>query len=158
MKILGVDQATINSAYSLWVDGKLATYGKVKADSKIKDYHRSLQMTNLLMEVVNKYEPDVVILESCQMQNGNAKVFALLSTLRGMMMERLDINDYKFEIVPPVTWKSYIGIAKGKRDWQKAECISFFETKYDLDLNEDDDIADAMGIGYWGVSKFEKGK
>ena len=46
MVIMSCDQATVNTAYSVWVDGKLVTHEKITADKMIKDYRRSLQMVD----------------------------------------------------------------------------------------------------------------
>lgn len=63
MIILALDQATVNTAYSVWVNSKLITHGKVTADEKIKDYRRSLQMVDLVMKKVEEYKPDLVVLK-----------------------------------------------------------------------------------------------
>jgi Holliday junction resolvasome RuvABC endonuclease subunit len=153
MIILALDQATVNTAYSVWVNSKLITHGKVTADEKIKDYRRSLQMVDLVMEKVDEYKPDLVVLEGAFL-SGNVKTFGMLSCLRGMTMERLKDNGYKFEIVEPVTWKSALGIT-GKRPIQKAKSIEIAEKVFNVDLFNDDDLADSINIGGYIVSKYE---
>lgn len=151
--IVGFDQATVNSAYSVWVDGKLTTYGKITADKKIKDYRRSLQMVDLVMEIVHQYKPDMIILEDA-FSSGNIKTFGMLSCLRGMTMERLKDEGYQFDIVAPVTWKSFAKI-KGKRPEQKKQSVELAERIFEIDLFSDDDIADSINIGCWAVNKYE---
>lgn len=153
MIILALDQATVNSAYSVWVDGKLVTYGKVTADKTIKDYRRSLQMVDLVMEIVHKYKPDIIILEDA-FSSGNNKTFGMLSCLRGMSMERFKDEGYQFNIVAPVTWKSFAKI-KGKRPEQKKQSVVLAEMVFKLELSNDDDIADSINIGCWAVNKYE---
>ena len=153
MVIMSCDQATVNAAYSVWVDGKLVTYEKVTADKTIKDYRRSLQMVDLIMEKVNEYKPDMIILEDA-FSNGNNKTFGMLSCLRGMSMERFTMEGYKFDIVAPVTWKSFAKI-KGKRPEQKVQSVALAEDIFDIALFGDDDIADSINIGCWAVNKYE---
>ena len=153
MIILALDQATVNTAYSVWVNSKLITHGKVTADEKIKDYRRSLQMVDLVMEKVDEYKPDLVVLEGAFL-SGNVKTFGMLSCLRGMTMERLKDEGYKFEIVEPVTWKSALGIT-GKRPIQKAKSIEIAEKVFNVDLFDDDDLADSINIGGYIVLKYE---
>ena len=150
---MSCDQATVNAAYSVWVDGKLVTYEKVTADKTIKDYRRSLQMVDLIMEKVNEYKPDMIILEDA-FSNGNNKTFGMLSCLRGMSMERFTMEGYKFDIVAPVTWKSFAKI-KGKRPEQKVQSVALAEDIFDIALFGDDDIADSINIGCWAVNKYE---
>ena len=153
MIILALDQATVNTAYSVWVNSKLITHGKVTADEKIKDYRRSLQMVDLVMEKVDEYKPDLVVLEGA-FSNGNIKTFGMLSCLRGMTMERLKDEGYKFEIVEPITWKSFSKI-KGKRPEQKKQSVFLAEKTFGIELFNDDDIADSINIGCWAVNKYE---
>ena len=153
MIIISLDQATINSAYCVWEDSKLIAHGKITADEKIKDYRRSFQMVDLIMEKIEEYKPDLTILEGA-FASSNIKTFGMLSCLRGMTMERLKDEGYEFEIVEPVTWKSALGIT-GKRPAQKKKSIEIAEKVYNLQLFEDDDLADALNIGGWAVLKYE---
>ena len=105
------------------------------------------------MEKVNEYKPDMIILEDA-FSNGNNKTFGMLSCLRGMSMERFAMEGYKFDIVAPVTWKSFAKI-KGKRPEQKVQSVALAEDIFDITLFGDDDIADSINIGCWAVNKYE---
>ena len=111
-------------------------------------------MVDLVMEKVEEYKPDLVVLEGA-FSNGNIKTFGMLSCLRGMTMERLKDEGYKFEIVEPVTWKSFSKI-KGKRPEQKKQSILLAEKTFGIELFNDDDMADSINIGCWAVNKYEK--
>lgn len=153
IRIFSADQATLNSAYAVWVDSELIAYDKVTADKKIKDYKRSFQMVDLLIEKIKEFKPDLVILEGA-FSNGNVKTFGMLSCLRGMTMERLRQEGFDFEIVEPVTWKSALKIT-GKRPIQKEKSIEIAENVFGVDLWNDDDLADAINIGGYAVMKHE---
>ena len=153
IRIFSIDQATLNSAYAVWVDSELIAYDKVTADKKIKDYKRSFQMVDLLIEKIKKFKPDLVILEGA-FSNGNVKIFGTLSCLRGMTMERLRQEGFDFDIVEPVKWKSALKIT-GKRPIQKEKSIEIAENVFGVDLWNDDDLADAINIGGYAVMKYE---
>lgn len=67
-------------------------------------------------------------------------------------MSKLYDMDLSFDIVRPSVWKSYLGVAKGKRDVQKINTIKKIEEIYGLDLEDNDDIADAIGIGHYAIN------
>ena len=155
IKILAIDQASIHSAYSVWQDSKLIKYDTVTADKKIKTHLRIRQMSVGLAEIIDEIKPDYVIFEDCQLQAGNAATFQVLCQLQGMLMDVLYNRGVQFDIVRPSVWKSYLGVAKGKRDEQKAKTLAKIEEKYQVELNGNDDIADAIGIGHYAVNHLE---
>lgn len=110
-------------------------------------------MVDLLMDKINEFKPNLVILEGAY-SNGNEKTFGMLSCLRGMTMERLRAEGYEFEIVEPITWKSALKIT-GKRPIQKEKSIALAEDTFDIALFGDDDLADAINIGGYAVMKHE---
>lgn len=152
IKIIAIDQASINTAYSVWSDSKLIRYNMLIADKKIKSHARIRQMSIKIAEMIESEKPDFVIFEDCQLQAGNAATFQVLCQLQGMIMSKLYDMGLPFGIVRPSVWKSYLGVAKGKRDVQKANTIKKIEEMYSLDLADNDDIADAIGIGHYAIN------
>lgn len=153
IKVIAIDQASVNSAYSIWEDSKLIRYGLIKADKKIKSHVRLRQMSVQIADLVENEKPDLVVFEDCQLQAGNAATFQVLCQLQGMIMTELYDIDTVFNIVRPSVWKSYLGVAKGKRDEQKAKTLLKIEELYGVDLGGNDDIADSIGIGHYAVNK-----
>ena len=153
IKIIAIDQASINTAYSVWQDSELIKYDTLVADKKIKSHARIRQMSMKISEMIMNESPDFVIFEDCQLQAGNAATFQVLCQLQGMIMSKLYDMELSFDIVRPSVWKSYLGVAKGKRDIQKANTIKKIEGIYKLDLQDNDDIADAIGIGHYAINK-----
>ena len=139
IKVVAIDQASINTAYSVWQDSELIKYDTLVADKKIKSHARIRQMSMKISEMIVNESPDFIIFEDCQLQ--------------GMIMSKLYDMELSFDIVRPSVWKSYLGVAKGKRDIQKANTIKKIEEIYKLDLQENDDIADAIGIGHYAINK-----
>lgn len=149
---MAIDQASINTAYSVWMDSELIKYNMLIADKKIKSHARIRQMSEKITEMILHENPDHVIFEDCQLQAGNAATFQVLCQLQGMIMSKLYDMDLSFDIVRPSVWKSYLGVAKGKRDVQKMNTIKKIEEIYGLDLEDNDDIADAIGIGHYAIN------
>lgn len=152
IKIIAIDQASINTAYSVWIDSELIKYDMLVADKKIKSHARIRQMSVKIAEMIKNEKPEFVIFEDCQLQAGNAATFQVLCQLQGMIMSKLYDMDLSFGIVRPSVWKSFLGVAKGKRDVQKANTIKKIEEIYGLDLEDNDDIADAIGIGHYTIN------
>lgn len=153
IKVLAFDQASVNTAYSVWEDSELIRYGMVTADKKIKSHLRIRQMSVKIAEVVKEVQPDYVLFEDCQLQAGNAATFQVLCQLQGMIMALLYEAGVNFDLVRPSVWKSFIGVAKGKRDEQKAKTLDKIEELYQITLKQNDDLADAIGIGHYAVNK-----
>lgn len=110
-------------------------------------------MSVKIAEVVKTEQPDYVLFEDCQLQAGNAATFQVLCQLQGMIMALLYDEGVNFDVVRPSVWKSFIGVAKGKRDEQKANTLKKIEGLYQVTLKQNDDLADAIGIGHYAVNK-----
>ena len=110
-------------------------------------------MSVKIAEVVKEVQPDYVLFEDCQLQAGNAATFQVLCQLQGMIMALLYEAGVNFDLVRPSVWKSFIGVAKGKRDEQKAKTLDKREELYQITLKQNDDLADAIGIGHYAVNK-----
>lgn len=153
MTILAIDQASCKSGYSVGINGKLVQYGIVEAkgegDSRIYD------MANKLKHKIVEVKPDSIYIENIQLQAGNVSTYQMLARLQGMIIWITKELNIPLEIVPPVTWKSSIGICKGKRKDQKEACIKYVEDKYSIDLYDSDDIADSIGILTYAMNKKE---
>lgn len=153
IKVIAFDQASVNTAYSVWQDSELIRYSMVTADKKIKSHLRLRQMSVKIADVIKQEQPDYVVFEDCQLQAGNAATFQVLCQLQGMIMALLYDAGVNFDVVRPSVWKSFIGVAKGKRDEQKAKTLDKIEELYQITLKQNDDLADAIGIGHYAVNK-----
>jgi len=151
MKILCLDQATLKSGYSVWIDKKLITYGTLNVDPEEKNIvERMKLMRDLVVQLIEEKQPNFIVFEDTQLQH-NKLTFQQLSQFQGVLMAYLfDIN-IGFVIVRPSEWKGYCGIKGRKREEQKLNTIKFVLDKFGWNCSEDE--ADAIGIGYFAVSK-----
>lgn len=155
MKILAFDQASKNTAFAIGENGKLADYGMLVARGEKDD--RVYNMATLIEEKIKEVNPDIVLFENIQLQTGNVKTYQILAHLQGMLIYIIKKLSLSYSVIAPVTWKIGIGINnKLKRDGQKAECIKIIESKYNIDLDSNDDLADAIGILTYFMEKGDK--
>ena len=109
-----------------------------KMVARIKELYETWKVTNVIMEDVI---PEDV--------RHNQQVFKVLHYLQAAIV--LMLHDYKqtVEFYVSSEWRKKCGIKTGRgitRDMVKQADIKFVKDKYNLDVN--DDIADAIGIGY----------
>lgn len=154
IKILAIDQASKNTAYSVATNGKLDSYGMITASGKSDE--RIYQMALLIKTKIEEVKPDIVYFEDIQLQKGNVSTFKLLARLQGELIFMCRQMNMPYKIIPPATWKSHMGINKNKRDWQKQACVELMEKKYGLDLFDNDDIADSLGILTYAIDENEQ--
>lgn len=152
MIILAVDQASRQSGYSLYDNSQLIAYGDliVKKADKLSTFERMHMMFNMIEELVDKYRPDCIIAESCQNQN-SLRTFNLLSMMQGLTMSIAFKRNLLIDFIPPVTWRSYCGIGKGKRDELKQLAVKKAEELLGL-TGQSVDTCEAALIGYYACS------
>ena len=63
IKVVAIDQASINTAYSVWQDSELIKYDTLVADKKIKSHARIRQMSMKISEMIVNESPDFIIFE-----------------------------------------------------------------------------------------------
>ena len=153
MKILSLDLSTKSSGWAIFNDGLLIDYGCITSSST--DLLKRINiMTDGIKDILQKH-PDInkVYAEEVRPENGlqNLKTHRALMWLQGVIA--LTLYNYnkklEMELIYPSSWRSVIGIKTGrgiKRTSLKEKDIQFVKENYNLDVN--DDIADAICIGY----------
>ena len=155
MKILSLDQSLSITAWSVFDTGELITYGIVKTgNSKKHTQEERIEMiVNKIIELIDKYDIEQVILEDIQSQK-NVKTYRILSMLLGILTYKLYEMKIPFEIISPSSWRSTLCIKGRKRVEQKANAKLFVKNKYDIDVTEDE--ADSICIGLSYIKKKRK--
>lgn len=154
MFILSIDASTKATGWAIFNDHELVDYGMVTATSTdlIKRLHK---ITNDLKPIIEKYDIKKVILEEVRPEMGtqNIKTHRALMWLQGALATMLH-DDYNFSLddivyLYPSEWRKVCGIKTGsgvRRESLKPKDIAFVKQTYNINVN--DDIADAIGIGY----------
>lgn len=152
MKILSLDLSTKSSGWAVFEDLKLVEYGCITSASTdlIKRIHI---MTDGIKEILNKYTIDKIIVEEVRpegMGKNNATHRALMWLQAGLaFLVHDEFNKIEIEYIYPSSWRAACGIKNGRgitRMSAKELDIKFVKETYNLEVN--DDIADAIGIGH----------
>lgn len=155
MRILAIDASTKSSGWAVFDDTKLVQYGCITASSN--DLVKRIQkMISEIDVILQNSQAEKIILEEVRpedkgLQNQNLKTHKALMYLQAAIVFLLHDRHPKVELdfLYPSEWRSLCGIKTGsgvKRESLKPADIAFAKTKFNLDVN--DDIADALGIGY----------
>lgn len=163
MEILALDLSTKSTGWCVFQNNKLIDYGCLTASS-FNNIERIKVITKKIKKILEQY-PNIkkVIIEEVRPENnqygvGNLHTHKVLMWLQASLIFMLDENfsSTKVEYVYPNEWRAACGIHTGrgiKRKELKAADIAFVKRKYNIEVN--DDIADAIGIGYAYIYNFD---
>lgn len=156
MKVLSLDLSTKSTGWCIFENQELIDYGLITASST-DVINRIQKITNSLRDIINKHSKiDEVIMEEVRPQGtqygvGNQHTQKVLMWLQAsvvfMLHDDFKINEIKY--LYPNEWRAACGIRTGKgikRNSLKVADIEFIKENYNLQVN--DDIADAIGIGH----------
>lgn len=153
MKILALDLSTKSSGWAIFQDSILIDYGCISSTST--DLMKRINiMLDGIKEILQKHNDiEKIYAEEVRPENGmqNIKTHRALMWLQGVIaLEIYNFNKkIELELIYPSSWRAAIGIKTGrgiKRTSLKEKDMQFVKENYNLDVN--DDIADAICIGY----------
>lgn len=157
MEVLSLDLSTHSTGFAIFKDGNLKEYGCLEAKGK-NPIERIYIIIKQIEEILDRQENsniERIIAEEVRPENnqtgpGNLRTHKVLMWLQAAL-EFLNYNNKKIKIeyIYPSEWRAKCGIRTGKnikRDALKQKDIDFVKDQYGIEVN--DDIADAIGIGY----------
>lgn len=155
MNIMSIDASTKSCGVAIYQNNILTYYDCLTASST--DLIKRIQkITKELQDVLNGSSIDIIVLEEVRPQigqygAGNIQTHRALMWLQAAIAFMVHDNfpKIKIEYVYPSEWRKVLGIKQGagvKRETLKAADIQWVKTKFNIDVN--DDIADAIGIGF----------
>lgn len=156
MKLLALDQASVTSGYSIYVDGKLVEYDKFTYDDS-EIALRLVQIRNKVKNLIIKNDIDFVAFEDIQLQENvknNVQTFKVLSEVYGVILELIKELDLPYEIVLAGTWKSTLGIKGKNRVEQKRAAQQYVLDTFNIKATQD--VCDAICIGQHILTKKDK--
>lgn len=157
MNLIAIDGSTKSSGIAIYKHNSLQHYDCIKATSS--DLYNRI---NVMLKGIRNYlieNPDLeyIILEEVRPQTlVNIKTYKALMYLQGCicMMIHQNFKHIMIDFIYPSSWRKVCGIAQGRgvqRKKQKQNDINWVKEKFKVQVN--DDIADAIGIGYAYINK-----
>lgn len=173
--IVAVDASTNSLAFSYFVEGKLIKYGKIRFNGADALYKAgdACKKAIQLFKIVNA---DALVIESAIYSN-SPKTAMQLSLVQGAILGAAQVAGIKnIKTITPMQWQNYIGtrlltaaekqdIAKknpGKskswykskeRETRKQRTIDSVNKNFKVKIS-DDDVADAIGVGWYVSDKW----
>lgn len=163
-RILGIDQATKITGWSIFDGEELTHYGFYESSFNERD-EKIADVKNWLRGMIENWKPDYVILEDIQYQKKfgegsendaaiGVTTFKALAHLQGVLINLLLENKIEYSIVPSATWRSYCKITGKTRTDKKRSCQLKIKEWYKISVSEDE--ADAICIGRYGTNLVSK--
>ena len=176
--ICAIDASTNSIAFAFYSYTNITQYGKINFDGG-NIYEKVIDATakvKAFFEMYNKTE--AIVIEHTVFMN-SPKTAADLALVQGAILGGAGLAGVKIiGRVSPITWQSYLGNKKlskeeqlqirslnpGKsdswyksyeRNFRKQRTIKLLDVIYDKKI-EDNDVADAAGIGHWAVNNWDK--
>jgi hypothetical protein len=176
--ICAIDASTNSIAFAFYSYKNITQYGKINFDGG-NIYEKVIDATakvKAFFEMYNKTE--AIVIEHTVFMN-SPKTAADLALVQGAILGGAGLAGVKIiGRVSPITWQSYLGNKKlskeeqlqirslnpGKsdswyksyeRNFRKQRTIKLLDVIYDKKI-EDNDVADAAGIGHWAINNWDK--
>lgn len=157
MIILGIDPSTVATGYSvmeiedpgdhfspLVFSPTVIEYGAIKTKRSNRMSDRITKIYDNLEDLIEKYEPDIVVSED--QYGGRVNAVKALSHVRGAIMVLCSKRELPLYLLAPSRVKKTM---TGKGNCNKQKVIEHVSSKFGID--EDDltsDMADAIAIAY----------
>jgi hypothetical protein len=176
--ICAIDASTTSLAFALFNNKKLTTVGKIKFEGNT-NYQKVMDAcakTKAFFEYSGGFE--AIVIEHTVFMN-SPKTAADLALVQGALLGAAGLTGTKqIGTVAPITWQNYLGNKRLTKEEQiniraknpnksdswyksyerqirKERTIKLIEINYDKSL-DDNDVADACGIGHWAINNWNK--
>jgi Holliday junction resolvasome RuvABC endonuclease subunit len=175
--ILAIDASTNSLAFAIFSDKELVRYGKIRFDG-INAYQKLGDAARKTLPFLKHFDVDAIVIEHTVFIN-SPKTASDLALIQGALLGAAKLAGIKTAgSINPITWQGFIGnnklSAKEKQDlmnefpgksknWyqnksreiRKQRTIKFINSFYDKNI-QDDDVADAVGIGHYAINNWGK--
>lgn len=175
--ILAIDASTNSLAFAIFSDDVLVNYGKIKFDGA-NAYQKLGDASRKCLPFFKQFSIDAIVIEHTIFIN-SPKTASDLALIQGAILGAAKLAGVRTAgSINPITWQTFIGNGKltneeklaianqfpGKtknwyqnksREIRKQKTINFVNINYDKSIN-DDDVADAIGIGHYAINNWGK--
>lgn len=149
MKILALDQAQNMTGYAVFEDSDLHKWGVI-------DYHREdvelrlPLMTNHILLLMNKYQPDVVVFEGVSLRDSVQRLIHL-AWVQGCIIEMCLERKIPYEIYQPTLWRKILEFTQRNdmsRKALKEQAVDYVKTCYGIRVNDNAAEAICIALAY----------
>lgn len=157
MNILSLDASTKSTGYAIYKHNKLVQYNYITSTSS--DLFNRIKVMVKEIDNILSSNPDLeyVILQQVKQQGFvNVKTYKALMYLQGciQLLIHQKHKHLQTDFLYPSSWRKVCKIKQGRgvqRTAQKELDIQWVKDNFGIEVN--DDIADAIGIGYAYINK-----
>lgn len=161
IRVLALDQATRISGWAIY-DNDIPISFSTFETNLTDEVARYNTIKNWLINMINRWQPDVVAIEDIQFQNihndndyiVNTTTFKMLARLQGVLMDTVYSLGKELLIVHSATWRSYCNIKGRSRADKKKSTQLIMKDLYDITISEDE--ADALGLGKYASNEAKR--
>jgi Holliday junction resolvasome RuvABC endonuclease subunit len=172
-----IDASTNSLAFAIFTNKELTKYGKIMflGSNTFEKVGDAAAKTGA---VLRQFNLDAIVIEHTVYMN-SPKTMADLAMVQGALLgSAINSGIKRVGSINPITWQTFIGNGKltkeeqlairrenpGKTDsWyknhersvRKAKTLRFVNTYFDINVI-DNDVADAIGIGYYSINNWSK--
>ena len=153
--LLSLDTSTTSTGWAIFKDGEYQESGVIDDFKKVKNgYERLKLMTKELLDSIGQLKPDIIVIEK-DVVFGNMKVIDMLMKIIGAVYGFCLFNGITYYEFAPSEWRKYVKLQVfgRKRDEFKKASIKYIKDNLNMDVNDDE--ADAICIGLAYCKKFE---
>lgn len=154
-RVLGLDQATHLTGWSIFDGSKLIQYGVFDAGDNEDEVIRFHEVKMWLMSMIENWAPDIIGIEGIQyQQNMGVTTFQTLARLQGVLLDLCVELGIPYKICPTNTWRAHCKVKGSTRHDKKRSMQLLVKEWYDISITEDE--ADAIGIGKFVADSHKK--
>ena len=158
MNLLSLDMSTKSTGYAIYKHNKLIQYNYISASSSDL-FNRIKVMLNSINKILSQnLDLQYVIMQEVRQEGKfiNIKTYKALMYLQGclQMIIHEKFKHLQTDFMYPSQWRRVCKIKQGpsiKRPQQKEYDIQWVKDNFNIIVN--DDIADAIGLGYAYINK-----
>lgn len=157
MNLLSLDASTKSTGYAIYKHNKLIQYNYITSSSSNLFTRIKIMVDGIKQLLIQNPDLEYVILQQVRQQGFvNVKTYKALMYLQGciQMMIHQNFKHIQTDFLYPSSWRKVCQIKQGRgvqRATQKQLDIQWVKDNFKIDTN--DDIADAIGIGYAYINK-----
>jgi Holliday junction resolvasome RuvABC endonuclease subunit len=176
-RVCTIDASTNSIAFAIFDGNSLVKYGKVNFSGKTA-YDKVGDASRKCVELFAKFNIDAIVIEHTVFMN-SPKTAADLALVQGGILGAAAQNGVRVAgSINPIAWQTFLGNGKlnkeeklkirkdnpGKseswyknheREFRKLRTIKFININYDIE-NNDNDVADAIGVGHYAIHNWSK--